>query len=89
MGQSNPSQVTSERRSTYFPPKRYLSDVEVEALYGIRRKTLQNWRILGRGPAYKKFGAACRYEVAALEAWIDSLPSGGAGIPACALKSAR
>jgi hypothetical protein len=87
MRSAAPSQVTSERRSTYFPPKRYLSDIEVEALYGIRRKTLQNWRILGRGPVYKKFGAACRYEVVALEAWIDSLPSGGAGIPASAVRS--
>jgi predicted DNA-binding transcriptional regulator AlpA len=86
VNRSKSSQVTAERRSTYYPPKRYLSDIEVEALYGIRRKTLQNWRILGRGPIYKKFGSGVRYDVAALEAWIDSLPQGGAGVPASAVK---
>jgi helix-turn-helix protein len=89
MKSSAPSQVMPERRTTYFPPKRFLSDIEIEALYGIPRKTLQNWRILGRGPVFKKFGAACRYEVASLEAWIETLPTGGDGIPTCALKIAR
>jgi predicted DNA-binding transcriptional regulator AlpA len=63
--------------------KRFLSDVEIEASYGIARKTLQNWRVLGRGPIYRKFGDAVRYDVAELEAWIQALPTGGAGVPSC------
>jgi hypothetical protein len=68
------------------PGKRFISDVEIEGIYGIPRKTLQNWRVLGRGPIYRKFGDAVRYDVILLEAWIESLPSGGAGIPASAVK---
>ncbi len=52
-------------------------------------KTLQNWRGLGRGPIYRKFGKAVRYDVADLEAWIKGLPTGGAGVPSCAVESAR
>lgn len=90
MGQSIPSQVTAELRgATALAGKRFISDLEVELLFGIPRKTLQNWRVLGRGPRYRKFGAGVRYDVRDLESWIDSLPSGGAGIPACAVRNAR
>jgi len=67
--------------------KRFLSDAEVESVYGIRRKTLQNWRLVGRGPRYRKFGAGVRYDVADVELWIDSLPTGGAGVPSSAVRS--
>jgi hypothetical protein len=69
--------------------KRFLSDLEIEASYGIPRKTLQNWRVLGRGPIYKKFGKSVRYDVRSLEAFLDSLPSGGAGIPASLVRNAK
>jgi hypothetical protein len=65
--------------------KRFLSEVEVEASYGIPHRTLQNWRVLGRGPLYRKFGKAVKYDVADLEAWIQALPTGGAGVPSCAV----
>jgi hypothetical protein len=74
------SQVT-----TINPAKRFLSDVEIEASLGIPRKTLQNWRILGRGPVYRKFGNSVRYDIADLETWIQGLPTGGGGTPACAV----
>jgi hypothetical protein len=67
------------------PAKRFFSDVEIEASFGIPRKTLQNWRILGRGPIYRKFGNSVRYDVADLEAWVQGLPTGGAGVPSCAV----
>jgi hypothetical protein len=87
MGQSR---VTTEpqRATAILAGKRFISDIEVESLFGIPRKTLQNWRILGRGPVFKKFGSACRYDVNLLEKWVDSLPSGGDGVPACLLKGA-
>lgn len=66
--------------------KRFLSDSDVEALYGIPRRTLQNWRVLGRGPLYRKFGNGVRYDVRDLEAWIEGLPTGGAGVPSSAVR---
>lgn len=66
-------------------PKRFLSDVEIEATFGINRRTLQNWRVLGRGPLYRKFGSAVRYDLRDVEAWIETCPTGGAGVPSCAV----
>jgi hypothetical protein len=90
MSQPKQSQVTAghQRVTAILAGKRFITDVEIEGAYGIPRKTLQNWRQLGRGPTYRKFGDAARYDVIALEAWIESLPSGGGGIPASAVKSA-
>ena len=68
--------------------KRFLSDVEIETGYGISRKTLRNWRLLGKGPTWRKFGRGVKYDVHQLELWIDSLPTGGAGVPSSAVKSA-
>jgi hypothetical protein len=83
--------VTTERASQLTPAtaKRFLSDAEIEGCFGIPRKTLQNWRILGRGPLYRKFGNSVRYDVADLEIWIQTLPTGGAGVPSCAVGSAK
>lgn len=89
MNKSNSSQVNLEQRATaVIAGKRFITDVEVEERYGISRKTLQNWRVLGRGPEFRKFGDAVRYDVRALESWIESLPRGGAGVPTSAVKSA-
>jgi predicted DNA-binding transcriptional regulator AlpA len=71
------------------PAKRFLSDTEIEASFGIPRKTLQNWRILGRGPTYRKFGNSVRYDVADLETWIQGLPTGGNGMSSCAVVGER
>jgi hypothetical protein len=79
------SEPTRSQVTTTIPAKRFLSDVEVEASLGIPRKTLQNWRVLGRGPIYRKFGDAVRYDVTDLEAWIQGLPTGGAGVPSCSV----
>jgi hypothetical protein len=87
MGPSGRTKVTLEQRATAaLTGKRFISDLEVEASYGIPRKTLQNWRVLGRGPIYRKFGKSVRYDVRSLEEYFESLPSGGAGIPACLVR---
>jgi predicted DNA-binding transcriptional regulator AlpA len=65
--------------------KRFVSDAEIEAIFGISRRTLQNWRVLGRGPIYRKFGSSVRYNLTDLEAWIEKSPTGGAGVPACSV----
>jgi hypothetical protein len=86
--------MSNEKRNTSPPTgalagKRFISDLEVEALYGFPHKTLQDWRVLGRGPRYKKFGAAVRYQISVLEEWIDAQPSGGDGVPCSALRTGR
>jgi hypothetical protein len=67
--------------------KQFWNETEVEYSFGIPRKTLQNWRVLGKGPRYRKFGSGVRYEISDLEAWLDSLPSGGAGVPSSAVRN--
>jgi predicted DNA-binding transcriptional regulator AlpA len=66
--------------------KRYLSDREVAERYGLNVRTLQNWRIFGKGPKFRKFGRSTKYDVRDIEAWLETLPCGGDGVPACAVK---
>lgn len=90
MKNSSTSQDISEHRRAIdvLNRKRYISDLEVSATYAIPRKTLQNWRIMGRGPKFKKFGSSVRYNVAELERYFEGLPTGGDGVPSSALRSA-
>jgi predicted DNA-binding transcriptional regulator AlpA len=62
--------------------KRFLSEKEVEAIYGVPVKTLQKWRLLKKGPAARKFGAAVRYPVTEIEAWLLTLPVVGGQLQA-------
>ena len=71
---------------TEVPKKRFISERQVDLEFGIPAKTLQNMRVKGIGPLYRKFGKAVRYECRELEAYIERLPAGG--IPASSLKSA-
>jgi predicted DNA-binding transcriptional regulator AlpA len=51
---------------------------EVESLTGIKRKTLQSWRLSGVGPEWKRCGARLiRYPAASLHEWLSSRPGGG------------
>ena len=68
--------------------KQYIDEVAFAERYDIPVKTLRNWRLLGRGPEFIKFGFSVRYSVRSIEAWVESLPRGGAGVPSSALKSA-
>jgi len=77
-----------QQRTPDILTKRLITDLEIEHAYGIPRKALQNWRVLGKGPRFRKFGSGVRYKVSDVEAWIESLPSGGAGVPASAVRSA-
>jgi predicted DNA-binding transcriptional regulator AlpA len=58
---------------------RYLSEHEVSELTGISIKTLQRWRLAGKGPKFRKLGGrSVRYLVSDIEAWLQAQPSGGA-----------
>jgi predicted DNA-binding transcriptional regulator AlpA len=54
------------------------TEVEVEALTGIKRKTLQGWRLRRQGPRYIKVGRRLvRYPAEDLHGWINSRSGGG------------
>ena len=42
-----------------------------EYLGGLSKRTLQQWRHLGRGPKYRKLGGAVRYHQADLDAYVE------------------
>lgn len=47
-----------------------LNEQEAAALLGLSRRTMQEWRRLGKGPKYKKLGErAVRYELETLQAF--------------------
>ena len=39
---------------------------------GVKRKTLENWRSLGKGPAFHKVGGKVLYEESELDAWLQT-----------------
>jgi len=53
-----------------------LTEAEVEALTGLRVKTLQRWRCLNQGPRFVRLRCV-RYPAADLCRWIDSQAGGG------------
>jgi predicted DNA-binding transcriptional regulator AlpA len=60
--------------------KRLLSERDVENEYGVKARTLQNWRLRNQGPQFRKLSnKMVRYERNALDEWIRSQPSGGQG----------
>jgi hypothetical protein len=85
MSKTRVAPLVAPQVTTTDPVKRFVSDLEIEATFGIFRRTLQNWRVLGRGPIYRKFGSTVRYDLRDVETWIHSLPTGGAGVPSCAV----
>jgi hypothetical protein len=53
------------------------NEKEVADLIGISTRTLQQWRMGGRGPLFRKLGRAVRYSASDLERWLKAQPSGG------------
>ena len=49
-----------------------LSVEQAAARCGVAPKTLNNWRVLGRGPSFIKAGARVSYDPADIEAWKSS-----------------
>ncbi len=52
-----------------------LTEQQVEEITGIKKSTLQNWRVAGKGPPYVKFGTSrgspVRYDAAEITRFID------------------
>ncbi len=53
------------------------TETEVEALTGLRVKTLQRWRLINRGPRFVRLGRCVRYPASDLHRWVNSQPGGG------------
>jgi predicted DNA-binding transcriptional regulator AlpA len=54
------------------------TETEVEELTGIKRKTLQGWRLRGIGPPWIRAGKRLvRYPSDSLTNWINSQSGGG------------
>jgi len=65
----------------------YLDEFAVAAYLGVSDKTLRGWRVLGKGPPYRKFHNAVRYSFDDLQAWATSTPQGGNGVTASTLRA--
>ncbi len=53
--------------------RRFVSEVELEQITGISRRTWQKYRLFNRGPRYYKICGSIRYEIDEVLAWIKSL----------------
>jgi len=53
-------------------PTLFLSTPQAAELLGISRKTLEKWRLVGGGPAFRKVGRLVRYTSDDLQNWLDS-----------------
>lgn len=56
--------------------RRFVSEVELEQLTGVSRRTWQKFRLLGNGPRYYKIpgGRGVRYDVDETFSWLTSNP---------------
>jgi len=70
--------MTPNIRLEKTPRKRFLSDKEIDELYGIGEAKLKRMRLLGIGPEFRRFGhKTVLYDVQLLEEWISQQPRGG------------
>lgn len=52
--------------------RKYLTSQEVEQVYNIPTRTLEDWRHRGIGPSYHKRGKRVLYSVVTLDAFFES-----------------
>lgn len=55
-----------------YTPNQKLETPEAAAYVGNATKTLEKWRVVGGGPRFIKNGRKVVYEVADLDAWLES-----------------
>jgi hypothetical protein len=58
--------------------RRYASDIEIAAIYGVQVRTLRKWRLFGRGPRWYKVGRSVRYDIDEVEQYVRATASGPA-----------
>jgi predicted DNA-binding transcriptional regulator AlpA len=57
--------------------RRFYSERDLAAVLGVSTKTIQGWRLRGKGPPWKKLCGSVRYDVQACDAWTAAQPGGG------------
>jgi predicted DNA-binding transcriptional regulator AlpA len=73
--------VTPRTKTKNSISGRFVDENQVAAITGISVGTLRKWRVYGRGPKFRKFGGAVRYDLGDLEKWIQTSPAGGGTTP--------
>ena len=53
-------------------PKKFLTDEEVAKRLNLSVQTLRNWRCMGKGLPYVKFGRAIRYDINDVDAFSSA-----------------
>lgn len=56
-----------------------LNETEVAKKLRVSLACLRRWRLEKRGPVFLKIGQLVRYRHEDLDAWLQSLPTGGVG----------
>ena len=56
---------------------RFGREADIERLHGINRRTLQKWRLFGKGPKFYRAGRIVLYDLAEVEQFIRSGAVGG------------
>lgn len=59
-----------------------LNEYDVARITRLSVASVRRWRLLRKGPKYLKIGAAVRYKVEDISAWLESRPSGGSELEA-------
>ena len=54
-----------------------LNETEVAKKLRVSLACLRRWRLEKRGPMFLKIGSLVRYQPEDLDAWLQSLPTGG------------
>lgn len=67
-----PPLAAALRRFEGIPPEQVrLTTEEAAPVLGVKPKTLEGWRVAGRGPSFCKVGRRCTYRLADLLAFMD------------------
>ncbi len=54
-----------------------LNEYDVARMTGLSVASVRRWRLFRQGPRYLKIGAAVRYRLEDVNAWLERCPSGG------------
>lgn len=62
--------MASTKSPQHAEIQHFLTEAQAAGILGLEPATLRQWRFLGRGPAYHKFGSAVRYDPREIERFI-------------------
>lgn len=71
------SETVSNLQPTLALTQQFKSEREIAPIIGISHRTLQKWRLYGRGPRYYKVCGSVKYNVNEVLQWVESQAAGG------------